>query len=915
MHEERHLALQEITLLPCGEWPVQTNGWLMIRAVEGTGYWLCQGAAREFSVSEVLLVSGTRGGSLRASSLGTLRLQFFCVQPRLLPGLLALGDSQHLEAFEGAAVHVFGAQHAVTRRFAEVAGQPACTGLAFRCRLLEVWCDAVSGLSPQKEAEAQEDVGARLRQLITQMPEADLLDCSLSSLATQLHCSERHFSRLFRRLFGVPFRARQTESRLLRARQMLIESDQKIIHVAYESGFRHLSLFNTMFKKRFGMTPSQARNQFRKPQRPHGPRLHARASLLLAFFCLLLFSSRTVAQTNATVGQSNASVAQTNAPAATEPTFAVTNFTVRGNTLLKKDVVEEILAEGKGTNVTLTQIRKALANLQTAYRERGWATVAVTLPQQKLTNQTVIVQVTQGPLKEVNVVGNRFFSSNNVMRALPSLQGFYYWHDFYLNSHVFQRELDLANANRDRQIYPVLGPGPDPGTSELTLKVKDRLPLHGRLELNDYYTPGTPELRMNLNSQYNNLWQADHSIGFQYSFSPQELKVSDMKTLGLLDQPMIANYSAYYRIPFGNPSSLQEQIEADPLSFGYNEATHKFNVPPASSRPEFTVYASRSTSDTGVKFGERSLVTQASFITIDRADSGEDVTVNEGIGSRLTVPIREIAGIRSILSFGFDFKRYQLWSYNTNNFYITTTITNQLGSQTLERTVASGQPTRHERLDYLPLTAGIDLARPDKFGTTFFNAALNINAFHPKSSDTGDNTFSSDADFAAASYSTNAHAGYITVGMGLTREQRICGDWSVLLRANGQWASCPLNSNEQFAMGGLSGVRGYLDGEAYGDSGWRTQVEPRTPAVNLGMVDYDVPFMVRGSVFADYGQLYLADTSVGKSFQEFLGVGFAVSATVGNNFEGRLTVATPVFDGPHQEHSNFHFYFSLAAQF
>ena len=49
-----------------------------------------------------------------------------------------------------------------------------------------------------------------------------------------------------------------------------------------------------------------------------------------------------------------------------------------------------------------------------------------------------------------------------------------------INSHVFQRELDLANANRDRQVYPVIGPGLEPGTSELTLKVKDRFPLHAR---------------------------------------------------------------------------------------------------------------------------------------------------------------------------------------------------------------------------------------------------------------------------------------------------------------------------------------------------------------------------------------------------------------------------------------------------
>ena len=78
----------------------------------------------------------------------------------------------------------------------------------------------------------------------------------MRDLAGQLNCSERHFSRLFREEFGVPLRARQIELRLQRARQLLADSDAKIINVAYDSGYQHLGLFNVMFKKRFGMTPA-----------------------------------------------------------------------------------------------------------------------------------------------------------------------------------------------------------------------------------------------------------------------------------------------------------------------------------------------------------------------------------------------------------------------------------------------------------------------------------------------------------------------------------------------------------------------------------------------------------------------------------------------------------------------------------
>ena len=106
-----------------------------------------------------------------------------------------------------------------------------------------------------------------------------------------------------------------------------------------------------------------------------------------------------------------------------------------------------------GTNVSFDGIRAALGDLQTAYRERGFVTVSVGLPQQKLTNATVKVQVTEGRLSAINVTGNRYFTSNNVMRALPDLHT-----NMILNSRVFQRELDNANASRDRQIYPVIGP-------------------------------------------------------------------------------------------------------------------------------------------------------------------------------------------------------------------------------------------------------------------------------------------------------------------------------------------------------------------------------------------------------------------------------------------------------------------------
>ena len=68
-----------------------------------------------------------------------------------------------------------------------------------------------------------------------------------------------------------------------------------------------------------------------------------------------------------------------------------------------------------------------------AYRERGYVTVSVGLPPQKLPHAEVKVKITEGRLAAINVTGNRWFSTDNVLRALPSLHT-----NMLLNSHVFR---------------------------------------------------------------------------------------------------------------------------------------------------------------------------------------------------------------------------------------------------------------------------------------------------------------------------------------------------------------------------------------------------------------------------------------------------------------------------------------------
>ena len=258
-------------------------------------------------------------------------------------------------------------------------------------------------------------------------------------------------------------------------------------------------------------------------------------------------------------------------------------------------------------------------------------------------------------------------------------------------------------------------------------------------------------------------------------------------------------------------------------------------------------------------------------------------------------------------------------SYNTNNFYSSFTYTNgSLGKTSSVTTVSASQPNKYNTLNYLPFNVGWNGSIPDPLGTTFFNAQANFNILQIFSEESElatttnmiaktnvvvtQNKIIHGHSFSGIAYTTNACPNYVTLQLGADRVQTIYKDWSVKLHADGQWANGPLISNEQYAMGGTAGVRGYQDGQAYGDTGWRFSIEPQTPLFNIGMVGnegHEEPCWVRASVFLDYGRIYLlAQPPPGSdSHKSFCGAGWSHDRQhrqpPGRAVDGRLALDWP----------------------
>jgi hemolysin activation/secretion protein len=567
----------------------------------------------------------------------------------------------------------------------------------------------------------------------------------------------------------------------------------------------------------------------------------------------------------------------TNAPA-TGRTFEVRGYRVEGNHNVLPPDKFGMLSNYTGT-VDFMRLKDGLGALQLLYRDLGFATVSVTLPQQKLTNGIVHVKVVEGNLAQIKVTGNRWFSTENVLRALPSLDT-----NILLNTKWFQPELDRANQNSDRQIYPVLSPGLDPGTSDLTLQVKDRLPLHGHMEINDKSTPGTPLLRLDTAVQYNNLWQHEHQIGFDYNFSPQEMK-NDSTVSEFYNQPMITSYSTFYRLPLGVGQDLRQNYDDLPVDFGYDEVSHKFNLPQATGNPDLIVYASGSSSDTTVQSGPVTHIFSNVLAEVNSQFQQRNPTYTYNTGTKLTLPVREFLDVQSSVQMGFDYKYYQSQIYSTNLTSFDLYAIDGFGNRVLVTNQTIRFPNNsQQQVFYMPLSLGWAGSRPDKWGAFAFNYGQNF-FFAPFGS--------AQTNFQSVAQSAKAGGNYTTINAGLIRLQNLPANWSAVLNANGQWASEPLISNEQFALGGTSGVRGYEEGEAYGDTGWRTQFDLRAPPINVGYFSTaqgNVPASLRVSWFMDYGQVYSLNRSQNNRLDEW-GTGIGFFLTAGEHFNARLTLA------------------------
>jgi len=246
----------------------------------------------------------------------------------------------------------------------------------------------------------------------------------------------------------------------------------------------------------------------------------------------------TAAASSGSTEESRPARGQEPSPQTESSGFTVDRYLVEGNSLLSAEKIDAILAKHKGSGLTLKGIEQAKNELEKAYRDAGYPTVLVTIPEQTIEGGTVRLLVVEGRIGSISVTGNEYFKKYEILERLPSLK-----HGEVLYEPTFIKELDLLNVHPDRKIVPVLKPGEEQGLINLELKVKDRLPVHGKIEGDNKGPITTPRNRLVAEVQHANLFGGD-----------EILTVSTVQTPTEWGQ--VQNYSASLVVPIVWPDHL-----------------------------------------------------------------------------------------------------------------------------------------------------------------------------------------------------------------------------------------------------------------------------------------------------------------------------------------------------------------------
>ncbi len=263
MPAQEHLSLRLRRLKTSDTWAQPPQGLTFLFPISGAGEYISSRGAQPLAAGEVVVLNGQTGRVQTAD-----REFVFGEFDLCLEHLFPLFDGTEISVLQNVI------QALATPRFYPPRSRlalechrllkevPPQSGLAHRSQLLRLAACILAEEFRVARGSTAGGLGhpeAHTLKVCEALSVSELRQSTVGELARRFGCSRRHLNRLFHQHFGCSVAALRMEIRLLSAVSLLRDPDIKVIDVAEQCGFNHLGLFNTCFKRRFGLSPGQWR--------------------------------------------------------------------------------------------------------------------------------------------------------------------------------------------------------------------------------------------------------------------------------------------------------------------------------------------------------------------------------------------------------------------------------------------------------------------------------------------------------------------------------------------------------------------------------------------------------------------------------------------------------------------------------
>lgn len=161
--------------------------------------------------------------------------------------------------------------------------------------------------------------------------------------------------------------------------------------------------------------------------------------------------------------------------------FRVSTLVFEGNSVLPRAELKALAKPYENRQVTLLQLRNLCLKIRDAYRTRGYVLARAGVPPQKIKAGRVKIAISEGKFGTVKVQGNEHYSSDFIQRMFrPGQRG------GIVRQRQVERALVVLNEFPDLIVRSAFDIGRRPGTTDVTLKVKDESPTHVTIDYNNY---------------------------------------------------------------------------------------------------------------------------------------------------------------------------------------------------------------------------------------------------------------------------------------------------------------------------------------------------------------------------------------------------------------------------------------------